>query len=159
MALAAASCAVDRLKIIHLPRPNGAYDIADHGGWVSVGIDHDVASLRSIPVPGGGRWDTTHATRLLVTPDCGGSNRMRLPLWKRELQTSPLNSVSRSWSRLAPANGTRTNIACSRSSTGVLSRSFAARPSFKLIAATTTDAGLKVQCEIDSGRGGGAESE
>jgi hypothetical protein len=70
--------------------PYGIYDIADNVGWVNLGISHDTAvfSVESIR-----RWwyelGTTRyptATRLLITADCGGSNGVRLRLWKRELQ-------------------------------------------------------------------------
>jgi len=70
--------------------PYGVYDIADNVGWVSLGISHDTAifSVESIR-----RWwyelGTTRyptATRMLITADCGGSNGVRLRLWKRELQ-------------------------------------------------------------------------
>src|SRR6202046_4778369 len=70
--------------------PYGIYDIADNVGWVNLGISHDTAvfSVESIR-----RWwyelgATRYpiATRLLITADCGGSNGVRLRLWKRELR-------------------------------------------------------------------------
>jgi len=71
--------------------PYGVYDIAANTGWVNVGITHDTAvfAVESIR-----RWwyelgaaRYPNATRLLITADCGGSNGVRLRLWKRELQT------------------------------------------------------------------------
>ena len=70
--------------------PYGIYDIADNVGWVNLRISHDTAvfSVESIPrwwyELGATRYPT--ATRLLITADCGGSNGVRLRLWKRELQ-------------------------------------------------------------------------
>src|SRR5450432_3794108 len=70
--------------------PYGIYDIADNVGWVNLGISHDTAvfSVESIRrwwyELGAARYPT--ATRLLITADCGGSNGVRLRLWKRELQ-------------------------------------------------------------------------
>jgi hypothetical protein len=70
--------------------PYGIYDIADNAGWVNLGISHDTAvfSVESIRrwwyELGAARYPT--ATRLLITADCGGSNGVRLRLWKRELQ-------------------------------------------------------------------------
>ncbi len=70
--------------------PYGVYDIADNAGWVSVGIDNDTASFAVNSIR---RWWKTmgrarypHATKLLITADCGGSNGVRVRLWKRELQ-------------------------------------------------------------------------
>ena len=70
--------------------PYGVDDIADNVGWVNLGISHDTAvfSVESIRrwwcELGAVRYPT--ATRLLITADCGGSNGVRLRLWKRELQ-------------------------------------------------------------------------
>ena len=70
--------------------PYGVYDIADNAGWVSVGIDNDTASFAVNSIR---RWWKTmgrarypHAAKLLITADCGGSNGVRVRLWKRELQ-------------------------------------------------------------------------
>jgi hypothetical protein len=68
----------------------GIYDIANNVGWVNLGINHDTAvfSVESIRrwwyELGIARYPT--ATRLLITADCGGSNGVRLRLWKWELQ-------------------------------------------------------------------------
>jgi len=66
--------------------PYGVYDQTANVGWVSVGTDHDTAeSIR--------RWWSKmgaacypHATELLITADCGGSNGYRVRLWKVALQ-------------------------------------------------------------------------
>jgi transposase len=70
--------------------PYGVYDIAQNEAWVSVGIDHDTGSFAVESIR---RWWRTmgqplysHATRLLITADAGGSNGYRLRLWKLELQ-------------------------------------------------------------------------
>ena len=70
--------------------PYGVYDVAQHAGWVSVGIDHDTAAFAVESIR---RWWTTmgaavypQATTLLITADCGGSNGYRVRLWKFELQ-------------------------------------------------------------------------
>ena len=61
--------------------PYGVYHIADNAGWVSVGIDNDTASFAVNSIR---RWWKTmgrarypHATKLLITADCGGSNGVR----------------------------------------------------------------------------------
>jgi len=79
--------------------PYGVYDpagqargqaIAANTGWVNLGIDHDTAAFAVESIR---RWWQTlgrarypAAKRLLITADCGGSNRPRLRLWKVELQ-------------------------------------------------------------------------
>ena len=70
--------------------PYGVYDISANAGWINLGISHDTAAFA---VEGIRRWwyevGTARypgATRLLITADCGGSNGVRLRLWKRELQ-------------------------------------------------------------------------
>ena len=70
--------------------PYGVYDIAANTGWVSFGITHDTAAFAVESIRrwwhecGSVRYPT--ATRLLITADCGGSNGVRVRLWKRELQ-------------------------------------------------------------------------
>src|SRR5262249_26827411 len=70
--------------------PYGVYDLADHTGWVSVGVDHDTASFAVESIR---RWwlamgNEKHrrAEKLLITADGGGSNGSRVRLWKVELQ-------------------------------------------------------------------------
>ena len=69
--------------------PYGIYDLASDSGWVNVGTDHDtsVFAVESIRRwwRARGRLDYPHATRLLITADCGGSNSYRYRLWKSEL--------------------------------------------------------------------------
>jgi transposase len=71
-------------------RPYGVYDPTRNEGWVSVGVDHDTASFavesirrwwRSM-----GRQAYPEARQLLITADAGGSNGVRVRLWKVELQ-------------------------------------------------------------------------
>jgi hypothetical protein len=118
---------VHDFKIPELGRasPYGVYDIAGNTGWVSVGIDHDTASFavnairRWWQVMGRDRYP--EARTLLITADCGGSNGVRLRLWKRELQvladelgltitvshlppgTSKWNKVENRWSATRPS--------------------------------------------------------
>jgi hypothetical protein len=69
--------------------PYGVDDLATDTGWVSVGTDHDTAAFAVETIR---RWwqsaATTaysHATRLLITADGGGSNGYRTRLWKTAL--------------------------------------------------------------------------
>jgi transposase len=70
--------------------PYGVFDIAANEGWVSVGIDHDTAEFAAESIR---RWwremgclRYPKATRLLITADGGGSNGVRVRLWKKVLQ-------------------------------------------------------------------------
>src|SRR4051794_29814937 len=59
--------------------------------WVSVGITSDTAEFAVNAIrcwfDKMGRARYPAATRLMITADGGGSNGVRLRLWKRELQT------------------------------------------------------------------------
>lgn len=70
--------------------PYGIYDIGKNKGWVSVGISSDTAEFAVNTIR---TWWYTkglecypHATEILITADCGGSNGNRVKLWKYELQ-------------------------------------------------------------------------
>ena len=151
---------VHDFKIPELGRaaPYGVYDIADNAGWVSVGIDHDTASFAVNAIrrwwQAMGRARYPHATRLLVTADCGGSNGVRLRLWKRELQTLANElDIAITVCHLPPGTSKWNKIEHRLFS--FITQNWRARPLVsyqtivQLIAATTTDTGLKVQCEID----------
>jgi hypothetical protein len=70
--------------------PYGVYDLRLDEGYVNVGIDHDTAQFAVNSIRswwehlGAERY--SHATRLQITADCGGSNGNRTKLWKVELQ-------------------------------------------------------------------------
>src|SRR6516225_4959401 len=103
--------------------PYGIYDLAANSGWVSVGVDHDTAAFAVNSIrqwwQAVGRARYPNASRLLITADGGGSNGSRVRLWKRNCISWPTNSASTSWSatcRPAPASGTRSSTASSRSS-------------------------------------------
>jgi len=71
--------------------PYGVYDIAANTGWVNLEITSDTAAFAVENIR---RWwhELGHprypeAKRLLITADCGGSNGVRVRLWKTELQT------------------------------------------------------------------------
>jgi hypothetical protein len=111
--------------------PYGVYDLAANDGWVSVGLDHDTAGFAVHSIRrwwqeiGRARYPQAH--RLVSTADGGGSNGVRLRLWKSALQKLA-NQLGLDIEvhhpgfhrgrlcRPAPASGTRSRIACSRSS-------------------------------------------
>jgi len=66
--------------------PYGVYDLARNEGWVSVGITHDTAEFAGESIR---RWWLRMGKRvypdakeLLITADGGGSNGVRVRLWK-----------------------------------------------------------------------------
>jgi transposase len=71
-------------------RPYGVYDQTRNEGWVSVGVDHDTAAFAVESIRRWWRWMGRKAyptaEQLLITADAGGSNGVRVRLWKVELQ-------------------------------------------------------------------------
>lgn len=138
--------------------PYGVYDVAANEGWVSVGITADTAefavqSIRTwLKRMGRQRYPEAHA--LTITADCGGSNGARVRLWKHALQV------------LADESGLVINIHHYPPGTSKWNRiehrmfchitqNWRGRPLtdrlavVELIGATTTKAGLKVECALD----------
>jgi len=141
--------------------PYGVYDIGANTGWVSVGIDHDTASFAVNTIR---RWWYTmgkerypSAARLMITADCGGSNGARLRLWKIELQkladelkmpvcvchlppgTSKWNKIEHRLFSFITQNWRGKPLRCFQTIV-------------QLIAATTTQAGLRVRAELDKNK-------
>lgn len=134
------------------------YDLADNVGWVSVGTDHDTASFAVNAIR---RWWLTmgkgryaKAKRLMITADGGGSNGYRVRLWKVELQkladelTFPIAVChfppgTSKWNKIEH----RLFSFISINWRGKPLRTY--RTIVQLIAATTTEAGLKVRAELD----------
>jgi hypothetical protein len=138
--------------------PYGIYDIADNAGWVSLGISHDTAmfSVESIR-----RWwyelgraRYPAASRLLITADCGGSNGVRLRLWKRELQVlADELGISIAVCHLPPGTSKWNRV--EHRLFAFITQNWRGKPLvshqviIQLIANTTTDTGLTVACRLD----------
>jgi len=138
--------------------PYGVYDISNNVGWVSVGTDHDTASFAVNAIR---RWWRTmgkkrhpEAKRLMITADGGGSNGYRVRLWKVELQkladelklpvtVCHLPPGTSKWNKIEHRLFSFITI----NWRGKPLRSY--RTIVQLIAATTTDSGLKVRAELD----------
>ena len=138
--------------------PYGVYDIADNAGWVSLGIDHDTASFAVNAIrrwwQAMGRARYPQARRLVITADCGGSNGARVRLWKRELQALANElAIAITVCHLPPGTSKWNKVEHRLFS--FITQNWRGRPLIsyqtivQLIAATTTDTGLKVRCEID----------
>ena len=140
--------------------PYGIYDIAQNTGWVSVGVDHDTAAFAVQSIR---RWWNSmgqavypRATRLLITADSGGSNGARVRLWKVELQKLADETGLRiAVSHLPPGTSKWNKIEHRLFS--FISQNWRGKPLIShevivnLIAGTTTEAGLTVHSELDTG--------
>jgi hypothetical protein len=139
--------------------PYGVYDLGADAGWVSIGITADTAefavqSIRTwLERMGGQRYPG--ARELTITADCGGSNGVRVRLWKLELQ------------KLADETGLTLNVHHYPPGTSKwnkiehrlfcrITQNWRGRPLtdhaavVELIAATTTKTGLRVECALDT---------
>jgi hypothetical protein len=141
--------------------PYGVYDLTRDEGWVSVGIDHDTAKFA---VNGVRRWWKTMGRRvypsarsLLITADSGGSNGARIRLWKWELQKLANESGLAISVRHLPPGTSKWNKIEHRLFS-FISQNWRGRPLtslaviVNLIAGTRTRGGLRVRCELDTGR-------
>jgi transposase len=139
--------------------PYGVYDLGRNAGWVNVGIDHDTAafaveSIRSFWNEVG-REQYPQAKRLLISADGGGSNGSRVRLWKWELQQlADETGLAITVCHLPPGTSKWNNTPhrlfawISQNWRGKPLTSYAVI--LQLIAATTTEAGLTVQCQLDT---------
>ncbi len=139
--------------------PYGVYDLGRNAGWVNVGIDHDTAafavqSIRSFWNEVG-RQHYPQAKRLLISADGGGSNGSRVRLWKWELQQlADETGLCLTVCHLPPGTSKWNKI--EHRLFAWISQNWRGKPLtsyaviLKLIAATTTEAGLTVQCRLDS---------
>jgi transposase len=138
--------------------PYGVYDIAQNVGWVSVGIDHDTASFAVESIR---RWWQhmgqplyPKAARLLVTADAGGSNGPRIRLWRVELQRlADELRLPITVCHFPPGTSKWNKIEHRLFS--FISMNWRGKPLLSyqviisLIAATTTQAGLRIEAALD----------
>jgi len=138
--------------------PYGIYDIADDKGWVSVGIDHDTAAFAVNAIRSWwvnmGRQRYPDAHTLTITADGGGSNGSRVRLWKVELQKLA-DELGLTIAVLHLPPGTSKWNKIEHRLFSFISRNWRGRPLtnyrtiVELIGATTSTAGLTVQCVLD----------
>ena len=139
--------------------PYGVYDLANNTGWVSVGTDHDTASFAVATIR---RWWFAmgaplynDAKELVIMADGGGRNGSRVRLWKLELQKlSDELGIPIRVSHFPPGTSKWNKIEHRLFSH--ISMNWRGQPLIShevivnLIAATTTQKGLKVRASIDS---------
>ncbi len=129
-------------------------------GWVSVGVTHDTAQFAVATIRRWwrrmGRRMYPKARSLLITADSGGSNRVRVRLWKWELQgLANATGLTIQVHHLPPGTSKWNKIEHRLFS--FISQNWPGRPLLtcaaivNLIAATRTKTGLKVRCVLDQG--------
>ncbi len=141
--------------------PYGVYDLTQNAGWVNLGIDHDTArfAVRSIrrwwQIMGRTRYP--RAASLLITADSGGSNGARNRLWKWALQQfADKTGLSITVCHFPPGTSKWNKIEHRLFS--YISMNWKGRPLVSLavivslIAATQTESGLRIRCELDKGQ-------
>ena len=138
--------------------PYGVYDLASNSGWVSVGVDHDTSAFAVHTIR---RWWKTmgrkkypNARTLLITADSGGSNGVRVRLWKWELQKLANDiQMSISVSHLPPGTSKWNKIEHRLFS--FITQNWRGKPLLShativnLIGKTRTKTGLHVRCVLD----------
>jgi hypothetical protein len=141
--------------------PYGVFDLSRNEGWVSVGIDHDTARFAARAIA---RWwhkmgckRYPGAAALLITADGGGSNGSRCRLWKVALHSLagrlglPIHVCH------FPPGTSKWNKIEHRMFSHI-TQNWRGRPLVshevivKLIANTTTQAGLRIRAELDRGK-------
>ncbi len=141
--------------------PYGVYDLGRNTGWVNVGIDHNTAAFAVESIRRWwnevGRQQYPQAKRLLISADGGGSNGSRVRLWKWEVQQlADETGLSITVCHLPPGTSKWNKI--EHRLFAWISQNWRGKPLssyaviLKLIAATTTEAGLTVQCQLDTNR-------
>ena len=138
--------------------PYGVYDIAANAGWINLGVTSDTAAFAVESIR---RWwrelgqsRYQDAKRILLTADSGGSNGARVRLWKTELQTlADQTGLSITVAHLPPGTSKWNRI--EHRLFAFITQNWRGKPLLtyqvivQLIASTTTDKGLTVQCQLD----------
>ena len=139
--------------------PYGVYDLGRNVGWVNVGIDHNTAAFAVQSIRSWwnemGQPQYPQAKRLLISADSGGSNGSRVRLWKWELQQlADETGLAITVCHLPPGTSKWNKI--EHRLFAWISQNWRGKPLtsyaviLQLIAATTTEAGLTVQCQLDT---------
>jgi transposase len=138
--------------------PYGIYDLGRNAGFVNVGTDHDTGAFAVASIRGWWRHEGKKlypdAKTLLITADGGGSNGVRLRLWKLELQKlADQTDMSISVCHFPPGTSKWNKIEHRLFS--FISSNWRGQPLrdyetvVRLIARTTTAKGLTVTCRLD----------
>jgi hypothetical protein len=138
--------------------PYGVYDIGEDAAWVSVGISSDTAEFAVEAIR---RWYNSmgcerypHLSKILITADCGGSNGYRVRLWKLQLQHLA-NELKTPITVCHFPPGTSKWNKIEHRLFSFIAKNWRGKPLIdyqtivSLIAATKTEKGLEIRCELD----------
>jgi Rhodopirellula transposase DDE domain len=138
--------------------PYGVYDVTSNAGFVSLGITSDTAEFAVAAIRTWlkrmGRARYPKMRELTVTADCGGSNGARVRLWKVELQRLADETALTLHVHHYPPGTSKWNKIEHRMFCHI-TQNWRGRPLtdrvavVELIGATTTKAGLKINCVLD----------
>lgn len=138
--------------------PYGVYDLAQNKGWVNVGIDHDTAAFAVESIRQWwkrmGKKSYAQPKSILLTADAGGSNGVRIRLWKWELQKLT-NEIGVPIFVCHFPPGTSKWNKIEHRLFSFISQNWRAKPLIShevivsLISSTKTETGLKVKCRLD----------
>ena len=147
------------IKELGKATPYGIYDIMKNAGFINVGISNDTAEFAVESIKKWwyemGREAYRDAQRIYITADSGGSNGVRVKLWKVKLQElsnelgiilkiSHFPSGTSKWNKIE------------HRLFSFISKNWRGKPLISLavivnlISATTTAAGLTVKCVVDN---------
>ncbi len=139
--------------------PYGVYDIVNNKGWINVGIDKDTAEFAVQTIRNWwyqmGKELYRDAQKLLITADSGGSNGIRVRLWKKELQELANETKLEIYVCHFPPGTSKWNKIEHRLFS-YITQNWRARPLISyevivnLISGTKTQNGLDVKCEMDN---------
>jgi transposase len=146
------------IKELGKATPYGIYDIMKNAGFINVGISSDTSEFAVESIRKWwhevGRKTYPEATSIYITADSGGSNGVRVKLWKVKLQelanelglilkVSHFPSGTSKWNKIE------------HRLFSFVSKNWRGKPLISLavivnlISATTTNAGLTVRCVVD----------
>lgn len=140
--------------------PYGVFDVGANEGWMSVGDDHDTAAFAVNAIRRW--WDAMgkarypEATTLMVTADAGGSNGYRNKLWKAELAKLAADTGLTITVCHYPPGTSKWNKIEHRMFS-FITKNWRGKPLtsyqviVELVAATTTETGLRILAEWDQG--------
>ncbi len=141
--------------------PFGVYDTSNNKGFVNLGTDYDTSAFAVESIRRWwymmGQFAYPNAKALLITADSGGSNGYRRKLWKIELQKlADETGMSISLCHFPPGTSKWNKIEHRMFS--FISQNWRGKPLISheviinLIANTTTEKGLEIQCVLDENK-------
>jgi transposase len=146
------------IKELGKATPYGIYDIMKNEGFVNVGVSSDTAEFAVESIK---RWwyemgqeSYPNATNIYITADSGGSNGVRVKLWKVKLQELS-NEIGMTLKISHFPSGTSKWNKIEHRLFSFISKNWRGKPLISLavivdlIGATTTKTGLTIKCVVD----------